>query len=197
MCYKHKGIMHKEEARQALLDLLVRAYSGELAAALAYMGHTKAVSSREERDTITRIRAEELDHRRHLARMIHQLGGSVDVERETRMNRIGTFISNLCRYTRWIPGSWFATMYGAGWLEYYNIEEYEEAARLAVQAGYEDFVQELISFAEVEWNHEQYFRTKAQSSWLAALVSFWPKPKLKNMIREDLCRFRESLSHQA
>ena len=49
-------------------------------------------------------------------------------------------------------------MYGAGRLERGNIVEYEEAAEFARACGREDFIDCLLTMAEVEWEHELYFR---------------------------------------
>jgi hypothetical protein len=53
---------------------------------------------------------------------------------------------------------WFAPMYGAGRLESRNIVEYETAARHALACGREDLIDCLLTMAEVEWEHEHYFR---------------------------------------
>ena len=59
-------------------------------------------------------------------------------------------------------------MYGAGRLESHNVKEYEDAADLAVVSGHPEFVECLLEMAEVEWDHEAYFRGKVESHWLAA-----------------------------
>ena len=55
---------------------------------------------------------------------------------------------------------WFAPMYGAGRLESRNIREYETAARYARDCGREEFIDCLLTMAEVEWEHEYYFRSR-------------------------------------
>lgn len=51
-------------------------------------------------------------------------------------------------------------MYGAGRLESTNIADYEVIGWVSVEAGYPEFVEPLIRMAEVEWDHEFYFRRK-------------------------------------
>ena len=74
-------------------------------------------------------------------------------------------------------------MYGAGWLESRNIVEYEVAARLALEAGHPEFVDCLLSMAEVEWEHEAYFRTRVMEHPLARFLPMWKTPPPKSSIR--------------
>ena len=58
-------------------------------------------------------------------------------------------------------------MYGAGKLESRNVEEYVVAARDALASGRHDLVAPLLGMAEVEWEHEAYFRSRVEGhSWL-------------------------------
>ena len=77
-------------------------------------------------------------------------------------------------------------MYGAGKLESRNIREYETAARYAVGCGQLQFVACLLTMAEVEWEHEHYFRLKVEQHWLVRFVPLWPKPPAKSAIRESI-----------
>ncbi len=185
--------MGKSEAKRALIKLLQQAYSGELAAALAYQGHHLSVrNNAEEKRAIFKIMGEELHHRDRLLLMICELGGSVDEKLEQRMNAIGMTIGFLCRVGRYIPLGWFISMYGAGRLESKNVEEYEHAARYAWTSGNVHFVEELLQFAEVEWEHEKYFREKAYSHPTSRLVPGWKVPPAKFFIRSS---FDEFASH--
>jgi hypothetical protein len=74
-------------------------------------------------------------------------------------------------------------MYGAGRLERRNIKEYEDAAEYAVECGRGDLVDCLLSMAEVEWEHEKYFRAKAEGHALARWIRLWPTPPPKEAIR--------------
>ena len=169
--------MSTAQAKHALIRLLQQAYSGELAAALAYGGHHISVrDNAEEKRAIFKIMGDELHHRERLLLMIHELGGAVDEKLEQRMHTIGTVISFLCKAGRYLPFGWFISMYGAGRLESKNVEEYERAARYAWMSGNEHFVQVLLEFAEVEWQHEKYFREKTCSHILSRFVPLWKIP---------------------
>ena len=161
-------------ARAELIALLQLAHSGELAAAHAYTGHAKSVRDLDERHRIEEIKAEELDHRARVRAMLDILGVAPEPERERKMRRIGKLISAFCRV-----GGWFGPMYGAARLERKNIGEYERAAVFAIGAGRSAFVDDLVEMAEVEWEHERYFREKAASHWLWALFPKWDPPPPK------------------
>jgi hypothetical protein len=74
-------------------------------------------------------------------------------------------------------------MYGAGKLERGNIVEYETAARHASASGREDLVDCLLGMAEVEWDHEAYFRARVLSHRLAPRIPIWPAPPPRASIR--------------
>ena len=175
--------------RRRFVRLLQLAYSGELGAAIAYQGHAASVRDPAEREHILLIRAEELDHRACVGRILSQVGGRPDPLLELRNRCVGTSIAFFCRV-----GGWFAPMYGAGWIEALNIREYERAARLAALSGLAVFADELLDLAEVEWEHERYFRLKAAGHPLARLLKVWPAPPPKAAIRGSYAEFARSLS---
>jgi rubrerythrin len=169
---------HPNRSREELIALLRLAYSGELAAAHAYRGHAASVSDAEERERIRLIEGEEWHHRRRVGEMLADLGARPGRAREMRANVIGRCLGFACRVS-----GWFAPMYGAGKLESRNVREYETAARLARDAGCERFVDDLLAMAEVEWEHERYFREKTESHALARWVRLWPAPPPRASIR--------------
>lgn len=171
-----------------LVRQLQRAYSGELGAAIAYRGHATSVADPEERDRIGTIRAEELDHRARVGDILKHLGAAPDRLLELRNRCIGASIAAFCHV-----GGWYLPMYGAGWIERRNIEEYEHAARLAAQCGRMDNVNELLDMAEVEWEHERYFRLKAATHWLSRFLQVWRAPASKDAIRERFERFSHGI----
>jgi rubrerythrin len=171
-----------------LVRLLQLAYSGELGAALAYRGHAASVRDPAERQHILQIRAEELDHRARVGRILGLVGGRPDPLLELRNRCVGRGIAIFCHV-----GGWFAPMYGAGWIERLNIREYERAARLATLHGSADFADELLDLAEVEWEHERYFRLKAASHRFARLLHVWPAPPPKAEIRRSYAQFTRGL----
>lgn len=173
-----------EEARRALAEILRGAHAGELGAALAYDGHWRSLRHAEEVAEVRQIALDELAHRARVGEMLAELDLEPDPWRERWMFAIGTTISWLCRV-----GGWFIPMYGAGRLESGNVREYEDAARFAVLAGCGHFVPDLLRLAEVEWDHERYFRSKAQAHWLGALVPLWEAPPARETIRANFDEF--------
>lgn len=171
----------KVEAKARLVRLLQGAYSGELAAAHAYHGHGKSVRDETERREIAAIRAEELEHRERVGEMLAEMGSGPLAWRELVFTLIGRTIGILC-----CLGGWFVPMYGAGKLERSNIVEYEHAARHARDAGLHHFIDDLLTMAEKEWDHELYFRTKAASSFLWRFFPKWPLPPPRAAIRESM-----------
>lgn len=171
-------------ARARLVFLVQIAYSAELAAAIAYVGHRNSLRDERERADLYRIMREEIRHRRCLRRFLRDLGAAPSAARETKMTAVGTSINAFCRV-----GGWFFPMYGAGMLEAQNIREYEVAARLAHIAGLGAFVEPFLEMAEVEWDHERYFRTQSASHALWRVVPHWPEPPPREAIRPSFDAF--------
>ncbi len=158
--------------KEKLIRILQGAYSGELAAAYAYEGHWKASKKQEERETIARIEREEWHHRSLVGDMLTNLGSGPDPEQERKRNRIGKTLRALCNVS-----GWFMPMYAAGRLESYNVIEYEDAANYARLAGYGQFAPALIEMADVEREHERYFRMKVESHFLRHIFPKWKIPQ--------------------
>jgi hypothetical protein len=172
------------EARRTLVRLLQLAHAGELGAAIAYESHARTARTRVERDDILRIRTEEIDHRARVGRILARLGETSDPAVERSMARIGRAIAAFCRI-----GGWFLPMYGAGRLERRNIVEYENAARAAVLCGHPEFVDDLLDMAEIEWDHERFFRLKAATHLAWKWMPQWDPPPPREDIRESFARF--------
>jgi ferritin-like metal-binding protein YciE len=169
------------KAQDALVRLLRQAYSGERAAAYAYQGHARSVRDPRVKAEIRKIEREEWEHRANNLALLQALGATPSRWLEFKMSVIGRSISAFCRV-----GGWFMPMYGAGKLERSNIGEYTVAAGLAQAAGHADMVPILLTMAEVEWDHEQYFRRQVKSHWLGRLVPTWREPPPRNSIRDGL-----------
>jgi hypothetical protein len=176
--------MQRDRDRARFVRVLQLAFSGELGAAIAYRGHAAAVRDPDERQHITQIRAEELDHRACVGRILARVGASPDPLLELRNRCVGSAIALFCHV-----GGWYAPMYGAGWIERLNIREYERAARLATLCGAAVFADDLLTQAEVEWEHERYFRLKAATHPFARLLKVWPAPAPKADIRRSYAEF--------
>ena len=171
------------DRRADLIQILQLAYSGELAAAYAYRGHSKSVRDPGERARIRQIEDEEWHHRRLVGDLLSSLGAAPDPRRETRAALIGRVLGLLCHVS-----GWFTPMYGAGRLESRNIREYEVAAGFARDCGRTDMIDCLLTMAEVEWEHEAYFRAQVRSHRLAALIPLWAAPPPKPTIRDTFER---------
>lgn len=113
-------------------------------------------------------------------RFLRELAAGPSPAREILFTCIGRTISFLCSC-----GGWFMPMYGAGKLERGNIVEYETAARMAMKNGFPQMVDALLRMAEIEWDHEVYFRAKAQSHWLTAIFPIWDPPPPRTAIRSS------------
>jgi hypothetical protein len=168
---------------ESLAAILRLAYSGELAAGLAYRGHSKSLSDAGERARLRQIEEQEWHHRELVGGMLARIGMDPSPVRERRARVIGRTLGVLCHVAGWL-----APMYGAGRLERRNIVEYETAARLAVRAGHAEFVDCLLTMAEVEWDHEQYFRSRVLSHRLGVHLPMWPAPPPKSEIRASFER---------
>jgi hypothetical protein len=135
-----------------LVHILQAAYSGELAAAYAYRGHWKSLSSQIEREKIRQIENEEWVHREKVGAMLASLDSAPVKTKEARMWMIGRAIGLACHFT-----GWFLPMYFAGRLECSNVEEYKSAAFHARQIGLVEFEADLHFMARVEKEHEIFF----------------------------------------
>jgi demethoxyubiquinone hydroxylase (CLK1/Coq7/Cat5 family) len=166
------------DSLEGLIAILQLAYSGELAAGYAYRGHWRSLANPDERMRIRQIEEEEWHHRRLVGEMLVKLGARPRLYREVRAFVVGRTLGMLCHLA-----GWFAPMYGAGRLESRNIKEYEEAARHAEASGWTEFLDCLLTMAEVEWEHESYFRTKVEQHPWIRYFHLWPQPPPKATIR--------------
>ena len=170
--------MTTESNRQKLITLLQLAYSGELAAAYAYRGHWHSVRRQDEREAIRTVEEDEWRHRSLIGEMLNKLGSGPNKNREVRATIIGRTLGVLCHVMGWL-----VPMYGAGKLESRNVREYETAARYARDCGRTDLVECLLEMAEVEWDHENYFRNRVLEHFLGRRLPIWTQPPPKESIR--------------
>jgi len=179
-------VNQQERNSQQLIRLLRLAYSGELAAAYAYRGHWRSVSDVDEKARIEKIENEEWHHRRLVGEMLGKLNSRPNRFREMRAVLIGRTLGLLCHFSGWL-----APMYGAGKLESQNIREYETAARYARDSGHLAFIDCLLMMAEVEWEHEFYFRSRVAEHRWGPQLRLWPQPPPKETIRLTFEQERE------
>lgn len=161
-----------------LINILQLAYSGELAAGYAYRGHWHSLNDPDDRAQVKKIEDEEWHHRKLVGEMLQSLGAGPNKRRELRATILGRTLGLLCHVT-----GWFAPMYGAGRLESRNIVEYETAARYARECGRTDLIDCLLTMAEVEWEHERYFRSCVLRHRWSERFTVWPEPPPKESIR--------------
>src|SRR4029078_1543430 len=161
-----------------LIAILQLAYSGELAAGYAYRGHWHSVNHPDQNARIKTIEEEECDHRRLVGEMLTSLKAGPDKVREIRATLLGRALGFMCHLS-----GWFAPMYSAGKLERGNIVEYETAARYALYCGRSDLIDCLLTMAEVEWEHERYFRSCVLRHRWSKRFTIWPEPPPKASIR--------------
>lgn len=167
------------DPRTRLIHVLRSACSGELAAGHAYRGHWKSLpATAPERERVRVIEAEEWHHRELVRGLLTELGSGPSRKREVIFWCIGKTIAFLCRI-----GGWFIPMYGAGRLESSNIREYEDAAKFADEAGLTGMIDCLLTMAEVEWEHEKFFRGQIEGHWMLRIFPLWPAPPPKETIR--------------
>ena len=157
--------------RAQLITTLQLAFSGELAAGYAYRGHWRSVRDTEERARIKHIEDEEWHHREMVGEMLQSLDAGPNKVRELRATVVGRVLGFMCHLT--------------GWLESRNIVEYETAARHALACGREDMIDCLLTMAEVEWEHEHYFRKCVLRHRWSKKFAIWPEPPPKESIRES------------
>ncbi|HTG95016.1 MAG TPA: ferritin-like domain-containing protein [Pyrinomonadaceae bacterium] len=175
----------QQSDRSRLVAILQLAYSGELAAAYAYRGHWHSLSDPSERARVKVIEEEELHHRKLVGEMLQSLDAEPDARRELRATVMGRTLGFLCHLSGWL-----APMYGAGRLESKNIVEYVTAACYARDCGRTEFIDCLLTMAEVEWEHEAFFRSCVVRHWLGKRLPIWSAPPPKENIRL-------SFSHEA
>ena len=171
---------NEADSREKLIAILRLAYSGELAAAYAYRGHWHSVNAPDEREAIRQIEADELRHRQLIGEMLASLGSGPNKRRELRATIIGRALQFLCHVTVWL-----VPMYGAGKLESRNIREYETAARYARACGSLNLIDCLLEMAEVEWDHERYFRSCVLKHRIGHRLPIWPEPPPRESIRRS------------
>lgn len=131
-----------------------------------------------ERERIRTIQAEEHHHRAVVLGLLRELGSGPNRLREAVFSVIGHAIALFCRV-----GGWFCPMYGAGRLERVNIIEYEDAAVYAAACGHPEMIDALLTMAEVEWEHERFFRERILGHWLLRIFPLWEAPPPKETIR--------------
>ena len=87
---------------EKLAAILRLAYSGELAAALAYRGHWHSLRDSIDRSRIRQIEEEEWRHRDLVGGMLAKIGMDPSPARERRARAIGRTLGLLCHVMGWL-----------------------------------------------------------------------------------------------
>ena len=157
--------MPKQRPQRQFVHLLQTAYSGEMAAALAYRGHWRSLPPSAERERIRHIEREEWRHRRNVGVMLRKLEAEPQQAREILMYLIGHVVGLLCH-----AAGRFWPMYIAGKLERGNVREYDNAAACAGRLSLTKYEKILRRMGEVEREHELYFTELIADHWFLLVL---------------------------
>jgi rubrerythrin len=147
-----------------LVKLLQLAYSGEKAAAFAYIGHAGSVRNPEEKAAIKQIEMDEWEHRETVLSIMRQHNISPSRYNEVKYHIIGRIISASC----YIIG-WFMPYYFAGRLESGNVCEYFLMKRYFNEIGITIHDDLLYEMEMKEKEHEVYFQKSLENNRLLPL----------------------------
>lgn len=148
----------------ALVKLLQRAYSGEKAAAFAYIGHARSLRDPAARAAVRQIEIDEWQHRENIRGLMAQYDVPVSRWYEVKFHIIGRMISAACHVIgRFMP------FFFAGKLESGNVCEYFVMMRHFHSLGVHDHDAMLYEMGMKEKEHEVYFLGRIQGSRLLPL----------------------------
>jgi len=140
--------------RKRLIASLQALHAGELAAALAYRGHAKAVRCPQTQRRIQIIEGEEWEHRSGIVEMLARLQARPDPRRERPKRWLGLVLERLCG----VFGEWLLALV-AGRLERRGAIEYRQVAEMARAAGEPEMARDLYLYADTEDAHGAFFES--------------------------------------
>jgi hypothetical protein len=146
-------------AHPALVDLLQRAYSAEMAAANAYIGHAHSLKNRAAKDAVRQIEIDEWNHRAHVLTIMRQYGVPVSRWYEIWYFLVGHVIAGSCHVI-----GWFMPYFFAGKLESGNVCEYIVMMRYFHELGIHEHDDCLYEMGLKEKEHEVYFLSQIRPS---------------------------------
>ncbi len=141
--------MTREETKKKFIKLMQAAYSGELAAALAYGGHWRMLKKQSEIDAVKQIEIDEWNHRERVGEILAEIGAKPSWIREKIFFCIGTSIALICRVC-----GYFCAAYFAGILENGNVNEYNTAHKYAKELGLDHLLEDFREMEKTEAEHE-------------------------------------------
>lgn len=164
----------------ALVDLLQRAYSAEMAASYAYVGHAHSLKDRAAKAAVRQIELDEWHHRAEVLAIMRQYDIPVSMLYEIRYFFIGHLISISCHFI-----GWFMPYFFAGKLESGNVCEYFVMMRYFQSLGIREHDQCLYEMGLKEKEHEVYFLSQIRPSpllpWFEKLFGWGEQAKLNDV----------------
>jgi len=133
----------------ALTDSLRKAYSGEKAAAFAYIGHAGSLKKPEDKAAVRQIERDEWGHRENVLRIMQKYDIPISRFYEIKFHLIGRFISASC----YVIG-WFMPYFFAGKLESGNVCEYFVMMRHFRSLGITEHDEILYEMGMKEKDHD-------------------------------------------
>ena len=145
----------------ALVKLLQRAYSGEKAAAFAYIGHARSLRDPAAKAAVRQIEEDEWKHRENVLGLLRRYDVPVSRWLEVKLHIIGRLISASCHVIgRFMP------FFFAGKLESGNVCEYFVMMRHFHSLGIHEHDAMLYEMGMKEKEHEVYFLEQIKASRL-------------------------------
>jgi hypothetical protein len=145
----------------ALVKLLQRAYSGEKAAAFAYIGHARSLREPAAKAAVRQIERDEWNHRENLRGLMERYDVPASRWLEVKLHVIGRIISASCHVIgRFMP------FFFAGKLESGNVCEYFVMMRQFHSLGIHEHDAMLYEMGMKEKEHEVYFLEQIKASRL-------------------------------
>ena len=162
----------------ALVKLLQRAYSGEKAAAFAYIGHARSLRDPAAKAAVRQIEEDEWKHRENVLGLMRRYEVPVSRWLEVKLHIIGRVISASCHVIgRFMP------FFFAGKLESGNVCEYFVMMRHFHTLGIREHDAMLYEMGMKEKEHEVYFLEQIRKDRLMPLferVFGWGKSSSAN-----------------
>jgi hypothetical protein len=147
-----------------LVTLIQKAYSGEMAAAFAYVGHAASLKSSKEQLAVKQIEQDEWSHRSNIYKLMQKYEIPVSRYFEFRFYCIGKLISISCYFI-----GWFMPYFFAGKLESGNVCEYFLMMRYFNSMNIHEHDEVLYEMGIKEKEHEMYFLKQIKTSRLLPL----------------------------
>ena len=148
----------------ALVKLLQRAYSGEKAAAFAYIGHARSLRDPAAKAAVKQIEEDEWKHRENVLALMRRYEVPVSRWLEVKLHVIGRVISASCH----VIGH-FMPFFFAGKLESGNVCEYFVMMRHFHTLGIREHDAMLYEMGMKEKEHEVYFLEQIRKDRLMPL----------------------------